>query len=389
MTFPARFWMSFCRTTIGCLALSVLASCATLPRRSFTQIDQANATVAGIPNARFWADDPAGLNAAAAVPRQGAVNAMLALSGGGDGGAYGAGFLNGWTRSGQRPEFSIVTGVSTGALIAPFAFLGPRYDDQLKAAFTSIGPHNIYKNRFPLAIPFSLSVARTKPLWQMINVYYSDAIIDQIAREHRNGRRLFVSTSNLDAQRGVIWNMGVIAASNAPNRYDLFRRILLASCAIPAVFPPIVIETRSGAQVIREVHVDGGTFGPLLAVPPAVSAATTVAPATRSTDLYLVVNDQLGGAFKLANGGIVALAQRSLALATSSAAREQVTTAFLWTQQNASQFRLTYIDADFDNGAPHVNFETAYMRRLYAYGVDRGMKAAWLTRPPTKNATKP
>jgi predicted acylesterase/phospholipase RssA len=366
----------------------MFASCASLPMRSYTQHDQANAIIADIPNARFWADDPEGLAAARPAPRTQASSAMLALSGGGDNGAYGAGFLNGWSQSGKRPEFAIVTGVSTGALIAPFAFLGTRYDDRLRAAFTSIGPHDIYKNRFPLIIPFSLSAARTKPLWRLINVYYSDSIIDEIGREHRNGRRLLVSTSNLDAQRGVIWNMGAIAASTSPTRYQLFRRILLASCAIPALFPPVIIETKSDEQRIREVHVDGSTFGPLLAIPPALSASPVKGSLGRQVHLYLVVNGQLGGAFKLAKGGILAIAQQSLSLATSSAAREQVTTAFLWSTQNAAQFHLTYIDADFDNGKPHANFETAYMRRLYDYGAHQGMRAIWLERPPEHNATK-
>lgn len=314
---------------------------------------------------------------------------MLALSGGGDGGAYGAGFLNGWTQSGKRPEFAIVTGVSTGALLAPFAFLGSRYDDRLTQAFTSIGPRDIYNARFALVIPFSLSAAGTKPLAKRIGLYFSDAIIDDIAREHRKGRRLFVGTANLDAQRSVVWNMGAIAASGSPERYRLFRRVILASCAIPAVFPPVLIETRSGTQRLREVHVDGSTTGALLAIPPAASPTSLGRASGRPTDLYVIVDSQLGGDFQLTKGGILAIAQRALSLATSSATREQVVTAFLWSRRNGAAFHLSYIDTDFDFGAPHTNFDTAYMRRLYAYGAGRGMAGAWLTTPPTGDPTTP
>jgi predicted patatin/cPLA2 family phospholipase len=370
------------------LALSMLLGCATLPVRLYNEHQQAIAVIDGIPDARFWADDPLALAATRAAKPESDATAMLALSGGGDGGAYGAGFLNGWTQSGKRPEFAIVTGVSTGALLAPFAFLGSRYDDRLKAAFTSIGPKDIYNARFPLVIPFSVSVAGTKPLWRLLNVYFSQAVIDDIAREHRRGRRLFVSTANLDAQRAVVWNMGAIAASTSPDRYRLFRRVILASCAIPAVFPPVIIETRSGDQVIREVHVDGSTAGSLIAVPPALSVIGPVASSAVPDDLYLVVDAQLGGNFRLLKGGVLTIAQYAMSLATSAATREQVTNAFLWSRRNAATFHLSYIDTDFDYGGRHVNFDNAYMNRLYNYGYARGAKAAWLATPPTGDPTK-
>jgi len=378
----------FGRKMLITIALVAMGGCATLPIRHFSEQQQAIAEMPGIPGARFWADDPLAFRRARPVPMPGKAEAMLALSGGAEDGAYGAGFLNGWTQSGKRPEFTIVTGVSTGALVAPFAFLGSRYDDRLQAAFTSIGPHDVYDARFPLVIPFSLSAAGTKPLWRLINLYFTDAIINDIAHEHARGRRLFVGTANLDAQRGVVWNMGMIASSASPDRYRLFRRVILASCAIPAVFPPVVINARNGGQLIREVHVDGGTAGSLLAIPPAISATTAAGALGRPTDLYLVVNSQLGGAFRLSKGGILAIAQRSMLLATSAATREQATTAFLWSKRNAANFHLTYVDTDFDFGGPHLNFDTTYMRRLYAYGAARGAAAGWLATPPSGDPTK-
>jgi len=369
-------------------SLVLLAGCVSLPKRDYDERDQGVATIDGIPGARFWADDPAALAATRfAMPADGAT-AVLALSGGGDGGAYGAGFLTGWTRSGTRPEFAVVTGVSTGALIAPFAFLGPAYDDRLAAAFTSIGPHDIYQPRFAPIIPFSLSASGTRPLARLIERHFNDAVIDAVADAHRRGRRLFVSTANLDAERSVVWNMGAIAASAAPGRYLLFRRVVLASCAIPAAFPPVIITAHSGDRPIREVHVDGSTTGSLLAIPPGLALAAPGATAPPIA-LYLVVDNQLGGVFRLARGRILSIARRAMTIATAAATREQATTAFLWSRRNAASFHLTYIDSDFDKGAAHVDFDKAYMQRLYAYGAARGARGAWLDRPPQGDPTKP
>ena len=365
-----------------------LAGCVTLPDRDFTEPQLSLARIDGIPAARFWSDDPVALAAARNTPLMRGRYAMLALSGGGDDGAYGAGFLNGWSESGRRPEFAVVSGVSTGALLAPFAFLGSEYDDRLTSAFTGIGPDDIYRTRFPLLIPFSTSAASTRPLERLLEAYFTDDVIDAVAREHRRGRRLLVGTANLDAQRGVIWNMGEIAASNAPDRYALFRRVILASCSIPAAFPPVIIDTRSGGALVREAHVDGATVASLIAVPPALSA-TAAAPVAGEVDLYLLVNTKLGGEFRLTRGGVFAIAARAVSLASSSAIREQVSTAYLWSQRAQANFRLSFVDTDFDSGGPHINFDTAYMRRLYAYGETRGRTAQWLTRPPSGDPTAP
>ena len=77
---------------------------------------------------------------------------LLAISGGGSNGAFGAGFLCGWTESGTRPDFKVVTAVSTGSLQAPLAFLGPDYDHILRAIFTTHGTEEIYQRKRPLEV---------------------------------------------------------------------------------------------------------------------------------------------------------------------------------------------------------------------------------------------
>jgi predicted acylesterase/phospholipase RssA len=171
---------------------------------------------------------------------------ILAISGGGADGAFGAGLLCGWTKHGDRPRFKLVTGVSTGSLIAPFAFLGPEYDARLKEVYTTISTKNIYQVRSLLKMLRSDSIADTWPLAELAAKSMDDDLLRAIAAEHQKGRRLFVGTTNLDAQRLVIWDMGAIAAIGTPEAFKLFRRILLASAAIPVMFPPIYLEVEAG-----------------------------------------------------------------------------------------------------------------------------------------------
>lgn len=369
------------------IALVGMSGCVTLPMRDFTEREQAMADIPGMPGARFWADDPTSFRSAQPVPVPGQPQALLAISGGAEDGAYGAGFLNGWTRSGKRPQFTIVTGVSTGALLAPFAFLGPQYDDRIKAAYTTISQRDIYKLRLPPTALLSTSVATTGPLWRLLNTYVTDRVIDEVAVEHRRGRRLFVGTANLDAQRGVVWNMGAIADSGAAGRYVLFRRVMLASSAVPALFPPVIIESRSGGKLIKEAHVDGATSGSLLVVPPGIVA--TGGSARDASALFLIVNGELGGDFKIVKGGIVAIAGRAFTLANAAAVREQTATAYLWAKRHGSTYHLTYISAPFERGPPHRPFDTAYMNRLFDFGVGRGERADWQTQPPSGDPTAP
>ncbi len=185
---------------------------------------------------------------------------FLAVSGGGDNGAFGAGLLNGWTAAGTRPEFKLVTGISTGALIAPFAFLGPAYDDELREFYTSVTPADILKMRSFLAVITSDAVADNAPLWKLVEKQVDRAVLDAIAAEYQKGRLLLVATVDLDARQAVLWNMTKIAASQDPKALDLFRSVMIASAAIPGTFPPVMIDVEANGERYQEMHVDGGTM---------------------------------------------------------------------------------------------------------------------------------
>lgn len=363
-----------------------LAGCATIEREPFNETQQTEATIPGMPGARFWADAPgaARLMAPAYAGTDGD-RSMLALSGGADNGAYGAGLLGGWTKSGTRPEFAVVTGVSTGALIAPFAFLGPDQDATLEKLFTTVSAKDIYKNRFPLAIPFTPSIANTKPLAHQIDTVMTDALIDRIAAEHARGRRLFVGTANLDAQRMVIWNMGAIAASTAPGRYALFRQVLLASSSIPAFFPPVMIKARAQGREISEMHVDGGTTAQILTLPDQAIVAGQLPTALGHLHLYMIVNNKLNGEFHLVKPRTVPIASQAITLNMRRSMASTVNLSYLYAREHGVDFNLSFIDKDYPRSEKGL-FDTEVMRTLFAYGRKLGETGTfWAKRPPDEN----
>ena len=310
---------------------------------------------------------------------------MLALSGGSDNGAYGAGILNGWTQAGTRPEFSIVTGVSTGALIAPFAFLGSDQDATLERLYTTVSAKDIYRGRFALAIPASPSAASTKPLVRLIAAYVTDVLIDRIGREHARGRRLFVGTANLDAQRMVIWNMGAIAASNAPGRYKLFRQVLLASSSIPALFTPVMIQAEATSRVISEMHVDGGTTAQILTLPDEALTGDRPATGVRPLHIYMVVNNKLNGEFHLVTPRTIPIASQSFSLNLRSSLSGTIDLSYLYAKAHGIDFNISFIDKDYPGGDRKL-FDTAYMRGLYQYGLKLGQTGDfWQKRPPDQD----
>src|SRR6266566_1255968 len=220
---------------VGIWIAFLLADCSSFPRKSFTREQQDLAGIPGIVDARIWADDPAGLSRAALFSygqHKPASIDILALSGGGAEGAFGAGLLVGWTEAGNRPEFSMISGTSSGALIAPFAFLGASHDPILKGLFTG-GFAETLLHVDGLNAIFGSGVFKTEPLKLLIAHYVDEDLLQSVAIQHRRGRRLFIVTTNIDAQRTAVWNMGAIAASDYSGRLQLFRDILVASASAP------------------------------------------------------------------------------------------------------------------------------------------------------------
>jgi len=276
----------FARIAVALVVGVLLQACGSLPRLDAVPPTLTeSAVIPGIANARFWVDHDLGLFVRAAIQddeREKAALAkvgktsdplppasLLAISGGGDRGAFAAGLLVGWTASGTRPEFRVVTGISAGALIAPFVFLGPQYDDVLRSVFTSVRSEDVFHRRSLIIGLATDGMADSEPLSRLVAEYVTPQILAAVAEEYAKGRALEIGTTDLDAGRPVTWNMGAIAASGAPGALELFRKIMVASTSIPGEVSPVMIDVEADGRHFQEMHVDGGVITQVFLYPPA------------------------------------------------------------------------------------------------------------------------
>ena len=395
------------RATKACLLLVFLAGCASIARLPAPPAEQVtNIDVLGVPDSRFWADgDPApivayyervlGRRLNALPPGRGgrmAPGHFLALSGGADDGAFGAGVLVGWTETGQRPEFDLVTGISAGALIAPFAFLGPAYDPPLRSLFTEIAQNDVMQmGQLVLSVLFREAVADTTPLARLIERHADEAMLRAIAAEHKRGRLLLIGTVNLDVGRPVVWNIGAIAASSHPDSLALFRRILLASASIPGAFPPVMIDVDVAGQRFQEMHVDGGAAMQVFLYPARFRPRNVTGPAgvTRETTAWVIRNGRVDVAITDPPGGIFSIARRSAQTLLHFSSINDLDRIYLTTYRDRIGFRLQSIGQDFEVPRPRF-FDNGYMRALFAHGEARGrVPASWVTAPPPVGLVSP
>ncbi len=308
----------------------------------------------------------------------------IAISGGGANGAFGAGLLTGWTESGRRPEFSMVTGISTGALTAPFVFLGPAYDDKLKEVYTTTSTKDIMKKRKIFSALFGDSMADTTPMKALIAKYITADIMSVIAREHQRGRRLFVGTLNLDAGRSVIWNIGAIAVSDHPHKLELIHDILRASAAIPVAFPPIAISVESDGRKYEELHVDGGTGSQVFVYPAAVDwkQITKKLKVQGDPKIYVIRNAFLEPDYQGINRSVLPIASRSIDSLIRTQGIGDIYQIFALCKRDGNDFNLAYIPAEFTE-KPNEGFDPVYMGKLYELGYQMGRKGyPWIKAPP-------
>jgi len=331
-------------------------------RPAFTAQDDDAAVIPGIADARIWGDSESAF--ARVLPQ--VSGPWLAISGGGSDGAYGAGVLTGWSEAGTRPQFAVVSGVSIGALIAPFAFLGPRYDEELHKNFTSIGAADIFEDRMTRSSLFDYW-----PLKRLIEHRVTPTLLSEIAAEHARGRRLWVATTNLDAGRRVIWNMGAIAAHGEQGA-RLFRDILLASSAIPGFFSPVPIEVEANGKKFQELHGDGTLTAPFFVMPETMlSARSTSRPPLGQ--LYVMVNSKLGPEFKMPDHNIPGVLGRSIGVALTAALRAELMLIYVGAQRQGIALRVAHVDPSFDFPS-RGPFDGKYMQALYEVGVAAGKK---------------
>lgn len=389
---------------VATLAAAVIAAagCAVVDLRNAvpTAALAETASLPSIAGVRYWADEVP-LDALAEyrkrVPhlrqittRGAIINGraqvyILALSGGGSFGAFGAGILSGWTARGDRPEFSIVTGVSAGAIIAPFAFLGSRYDGKLREIWTEYRTDQlIVLQIFSGLLGGGAALADTKPLADLIARYVDRKMMAEIAREHRKGRLLLIGTTNLDAQRPVVWNIGELAVHGTDEALDTLRRVILASAAIPGAFPPVEIDVSTGGKRFTELHVDGGTtrqvfvsplnvplktFNPLYAVPP-------------RRHVYVVNNGYLTPEYQPVKEQTIQIAGRSITTLLLNQGKNDIYRIWREVQDDDGVFRVTTVPDNF-KARPKEIFDPVFQRALFeeGYGLAFAGKA-WADAPP-------
>jgi hypothetical protein len=353
----------------------------------------ASSTVPGYGRIRYWGDDPNGItpqmSAEIGAQQRGSGNmspdrSFLSVSGGSSDGAFGAGILFGWTAAGTRPEFTIVTGISTGSLIAPLAFLGEPYDQNLKAAYTEISGRDIYKKKGILGIVGSDSFADNSPLRALIDRYVTGQMISDIAREHARGRRLLAGTTNLDAERSVVWDIGAIASSKEPGRQQLVQDILVASASVPGVFPPVRIKVIADGQTYDELHVDGGTSNQAFLFPSQFSVlnATKAAGVKRRHTLYVIRNGKVSPQYSVVKPKLASIVGKSISSLIKTQGIGDLYRMYANAKRDGIAFRAVWIPETFTDIEPDP-FDRVYMNKLFNVGYQMGRQGIpWSKTPP-------
>ena len=375
-----------------CSIVLLTGGCATIsPRNVLPQANANQIDLEGFHNIRFWGDASAPAIETIAMAdspktrtQLSPVSNLLAISGGAEDGAFGAGLLVGWSDAGTRPTFDLVTGVSSGALIAPFAFLGRERDGQLREIFTKYGRKDIYTYNVHGLIEGS-ALADDTPLAHLIEKYVDDAFLEEIAKERTKGRILLIGTTNLDTQRPVLWDMGRIAMSNNRDAIVLFRKILLASATLPGVFPPVRIQVRVGGKDYDELHVDGGITRQVFIAPLIFSVASGNQKPGRTVTkrrLYVIRNGKIDPEWQPVSENVLSITTRSISTLIKNQGIGDLYRIYSITKRDGIDFNLASIPPDF-NEVHNESFDPRYMNALF----DRGYELAshnysWVKSPP-------
>ncbi len=371
-----------------------LAGCSVLHRRNPLPAELANnAVLPGYADIRDWGDHFSPIlqrstqNALTAEAESSLGQTpiqYLSLSGGGMNGAFGAGFLCGWTAHGSRPVFDCVTGISAGALLAPFAFAGTNRDGVLREIYSNLRPDQLFRRKSWMRIIRDDSVFDTAPLKALLKKAVTPDLLEEIAQEHAKGRRLWIGTANLDAGRPVIWDMGVIAASGQAGATDLFIQVMMASAAVPGAFPPAYFTVRADGKEYDELHVDGGIGRQAFAYGPALhldEIRRRLNGRQRSGELYIIRNGDLVSHYAPVKPKTLGIVMNSLNALTHHQAEGDFYRMFVFASRDKFEFYLTGIPREFKRKSSK-EFDPAEMRRLFTLGEAMGRSGkSWLHTP--------
>jgi len=375
---------------------ALLAACGTLAHKPVPENLADSAEVLGLVGIRHWGDEaPLDLEEQAAalmekLRRNYSVTAEtrgpitldhLALSGGGEDGAFGAGPLVGWSERGTRPEFQAVTGISVGAIVAPFAFLGPRYDARLQELLRAVAQPSRSTPEI-LAVLFGVSLLDRNPLAPLIKRFITAQMMEEIAREHRKGRLLRIGTTNLDAGRPVIWDIGKLAASGHPQALQMLHKIILASSAIPGVFAPVLFKVDAEGRRFDELHVDGGVTAVVFLYPAQIELREIFATEPFKQRLFVIRNGKLDADYDDKVTGLFSISERAVDTLIRSQGKGDLYKMYVIAQRDGIDYNLAYIPSSFAKQSESL-FDKEYMSNLFDLGYDMGRKGyPWFKGPP-------
>jgi len=304
---------------------------------------------------------------------------LLALSSGGPNGAFGAGFLTGWTAHGTRPDFKVVTGISTGAIIAPFAFIGPEYDPQLEELFTSTSTKTLIRYKGLKALFNPESLADSTPMLTTMIELADEQFFKRIAEEHNKGKRLLIGTTNLDAGRLVVWNMGVIANSKSPNALELFHKIILASASIPGIFPPVFFDVTVGEDSFDEMHFDGGIKAQLFLAEALVDLAKAEAKFGNQLkesrkEFYIIRNGKISPEPAPVERHMFPILSRTITGMTKTAVRDSLYRVYVFAQNAEADFNYIGVPHDYNYGQTQEYADEREMIKLFNEGYNLAVR---------------
>lgn len=395
-----RLWRRAVQRLLAVSTTILLTACTALPRLEAVPAELTEqAVIEGVPNVRIWPDqDLTPLLRSILVNREREVTALrmvnlptdhlppaslLAISGGGDAGSYCSGVLSGWTARGDRPVFKVVTGVSVGALIAPFAFLGSNYDDVVRTVATTAVAEDFVQERGTFVGLLSDGMGSTEPMAKLVSRYLTTDVLRAVAAEYSKGRLLFIATTDLDAGRQVVWNMGEIASSPALNALDLFRKIMVASASIPGVMSPVLIDVVVNGKHYQEMHVDGGIVAQVFLSPVAFLNQLQLATGQeRETHIYIVRNGRLQPDWSNTQRRTLDIGNRAILALVEAQGVHDVYRLYETAMEDHADFNVAYIGAEFEY--PHSReFDSQYMKKLYDYGFNQAFSGSeWRKAPP-------
>jgi len=383
------------------ICLSASSGCAHV-RHAVPENLVGTAVVVGMPDIRYYTDKPDSFS----MMRQSLADSFkdegksdylvdgiktyptLLVGGGVSNSAYGIGLLKGWLKEGSRPVFKIVTGYSSGSIIAIATFAGKDYEDRIADLFTSISSKDVLKPRGMFSVLFGDSVSSSAPLAKKIDDIVDEDLLAKIAQEHRKGRRLYVGTTDFDAQGFVIWDMGALASKGGPDSVKMFRKIILASCSFPVIVPPVYFQVEAGGRLYEEMHVDGGVVGGLFyiyqlmeGVEPMDQASGTN-PGGFKTQVYVLNLCYMSPHSQQVKDNMVSMTSRLIE--TNGAAKMIGDTyrIYAYAKEKGWDYNLAYIPEDFKPNQKEM-LDKQEMKRLFKRGYDDAAGGyKWHKSPP-------